>query len=95
MVVGFMGSEDDIETSLWRPYSQRRVEDILLTDSAQRIREQKLEYVVVGGFNLKLHQTTLEDWLRRTGGQLIATTNATLKVAEGLQPWYVVRFPTP
>ncbi len=89
--VGFMATEDDIEISFWRPYSSRRVKDLLLTDSAQYIRDQNVQYIVIGDLNFTLHQTTLDDWLARTDAKLIATTSATLKVAEGGQPWYVVR----
>jgi len=46
----------------------------------------------VGGFNLKEHNTTLDAWLQSSSAELVATTNATLKVGEGLQPWYIVRF---
>jgi len=50
------------------------------------------QYVVLGGFNLKNHDMILDAWLQSSGAELVATTNATLKVTEGLQPWYVVRF---
>ena len=90
-VVGFIGTEDDCDISLWRPFGERRVEHFFLTDPPEQIRQQ-VQYVVVGGFNLKEHGTALDTWLQSSGAELIATTNATLKVAEGLQPWYVVRF---
>jgi hypothetical protein len=35
---------------------------------------------------------TLDAWLQKTGAELVAGTNATLKVSEGRQPWFVVRF---
>jgi hypothetical protein len=35
---------------------------------------------------------TLDTWLQKTGAELVASTNATLKVSEGPQPWHVVRF---
>jgi hypothetical protein len=69
------------------------VEHILLTDSADQIRQLHVDYVVVGGLELALKGTTIEAWLQRTGGQLVATTTATVKVAEGPQSWYLVRFP--
>jgi hypothetical protein len=28
----------------------------------------------------------------KTGAELVATTNVTMKVADGLQPWHVVKF---
>jgi hypothetical protein len=89
--VGFIGTEDDTDISLWRPFGGRRVEHFLLADPPEQIR-QSVRYVVVGGFNLKEHNTTLGAWLQQSGAELVATTNATLKVSEGLQPWYVVRF---
>src|SRR2546430_12603771 len=45
------------------------VKDILVTDSAEEIRRLGINYVVVGGFNLKLRETTLEEWLMKTGAQ--------------------------
>ena len=89
--VGFIGTEDDCDISLWRPYGSRRVEHFFLTDPPEQIRQQ-VQYVVVGGFNLKIHDTTLDTWLQTSGAELVAATNATLKVAEGPQPWYVTRF---
>ena len=37
-VVGFMGTADDIDISLWRPFGQRRVEHVLLSDSPEQIQ---------------------------------------------------------
>jgi hypothetical protein len=89
--VGFIGTEDDTDISLWRPYGGRRVEHFFLTDPPEKIRE-RAEYVVVGGFNLERHGTTFDAWQLQSGAELVATTNATMKITEGLQPWYVVRF---
>jgi hypothetical protein len=90
-VVGFIGTEDDCDISLWRPFGERRVEHFFLTDPPEQIR-QHVQYVAVGGFNLKSHDTILDAWLQSSGAELVATTNATLKISEGLQPWYLVRF---
>jgi hypothetical protein len=90
-VVGFIGTADDCDISLWRPFGVRRVEHFFLADPPEQIR-QRVQYVVVGGFNLKEHNTILDAWLQQSGAELVVTTNATLKVAEGLQPWYIVRF---
>ncbi len=89
--VGFIGTEDDTDISLWQPFGERRVEQFFLTDPPEQIRA-RVQYVVVGGFNLKEQHTTLDAWLAQSGAELVATTNATLKVSEGPQPWYVVRF---
>ncbi len=89
--VGFMGAEDDLDISLWRPFGNRRVEHVLLSDSPEYIHDRHLEYVVVGGFNLTLKETQLETWLKRVDGRIIATSSATIKVAEGQQSWYLVQ----
>jgi hypothetical protein len=91
-IIGFIGTADDCDISLWRPFGERHVEHFFLTDSTAQIQQRGIQYVVVGGFNLKEHNTTLDAWLQQSGAELVAATNATLKVAEGLQPWYIVRF---
>jgi hypothetical protein len=90
--VGFIGAEDDCDISLWLPLGSRRVEHFLLSDPPEQIRGQHIEYVVVGGLNLQLRGTTLDAWLQKSGAELVASTNATLKVSEGPQKWFVVRF---
>ena len=90
-VVGFIGTEDDCDISLWRPFGTRRVEHFFLTDSPADIR-QKVQCVVVGGFNLEMHHQTIDGWLKSADAELIGTTNVLLKITEGPQPWYVARF---
>jgi hypothetical protein len=89
--VGFLGTEDDLDISLWRPFGSRRVEHILLSDSEKEIRRRCIEYVVVGGFHLAQQGTTIETWLERVHGTLLTKTTATIKAAEGAQQWYLVR----
>ncbi|MEJ0090296.1 MAG: hypothetical protein WDM80_11210 [Limisphaerales bacterium] len=89
--IGFIGTEDDPDISLWRPFGGRRVEHFFLTDSPEVIRRKGVEYVVVGGANLEKHGTTFEVWQQQAGAETVAITNAMVKITEGLQPWYVVR----
>jgi len=92
-VVGFMGTPDDIDISLWRPLGSRRVEHILLSDSPDQIRQRHIQYAVVGEVNLLEHNTSLADWQKRTGAELVGTATATTVVSQGPRQWYVVRFP--
>ena len=92
-VVGFMGTADDIDISLWRPFGTRRVEHILLRDSREQIRQRHIQYAVIGEANLLEHNTTLAAWQAKTGAQLVATAIATMTVTQGPHPWYIVRFP--
>lgn len=89
--VGFIGGADDMDISLWRPFGSRIVEHFFWNDPPKDIRSE-VEYAVVGGFNLKGQGMTINDWIQKNDAELVGATNATLKVGEGPQPWYVVRF---
>jgi hypothetical protein len=89
-VVGFVGEPDDCDISLWRPFGSRRVEHFLVTDPPELLRS-RVEYVVVGGYNLGVLQLSLADWLQRNNAELIARTNLLVKLNEGPQDWYVTR----
>ncbi|HEX4264136.1 MAG TPA: hypothetical protein VH597_07340 [Verrucomicrobiae bacterium] len=90
-VIGFMGTGDDLDISLWKPYGSRWVEPFFLEDSPEKIRALGIEYAVVGGFNLHDRNTTIEAWLKQSGAELVTTTNATMTVIQGPQPWYLVQ----
>ena len=92
-VVGFMGTSDDIDISLWRPFGTRRVEHILLSDSLEQIRQRHIRYAAIGQASLTENDTTLAAWQAKTGAQLVATAIGTMTVIQGPQPWYIVRFP--
>ena len=80
--VGFVAGPDDMDVSLWRPFGGRRVEHFFAAEPPEKIGRQ-VRCAVVGGYNLKLNNIRIEDWLQQSGGELIAATNATLKVNEG------------
>jgi hypothetical protein len=91
-VIGFMGTGDDLDISLWKPYGSRRVEHFLLSDSPEEIRKRGIEYAVVGGFNLAANGTTIEAWLQKSNAELVSTITAIVTVNHGLETWYVVKF---
>ncbi|HVV00035.1 MAG TPA: hypothetical protein VHH88_01650, partial [Verrucomicrobiae bacterium] len=90
-VVGFMGTQDDIDVSLWRPFFSRRVEYVMLGDSGKSLRERNLRYIVVGDYHLKQQGVALDSWLKKVNAELVAQTTAIQKLSEGPQIWYVVR----
>lgn len=90
--VGFLGTPDDIDISLWRPYFSRRVEHILLSDTAGQIRARGIQYAVVSGLHFTEKNASLDTWLQQAGATLLLTTNATVKVADGPQAWHIVKF---
>jgi hypothetical protein len=91
-VVGFMGTPDDIDISLWRPFGTRRVKHLLVDDSAEQIRQYQIEYAVVGEASLQEKNTSLAEWQQRTGAELISKVVATTSVSQGPRQWYLVRF---
>ena len=90
--IGFLGTPDDISISFWRPYGARRVEHILFDETPEQIRQRGIRIAVVSGLKLVQNQVTIESWLASHNAELLATTSATIKVGDGPQPWYVVRF---
>ena len=90
-VIGFVGTEDDCDISLWRPFGGRQVKHFFFDDSPAEIRQQ-VQCVVVGGYVLQTHGLTIDGWLKAADAELIGTTNVLLKITEGVQPWYVARF---
>ena len=90
-VVGFIGTGDDCDISLWRPFGARRVEHFFLTDPPETIR-QRVQYMVVGGSKLQAAGIALDKLLQIYGAELVGTIQATLKITEGKQSWYVIRF---
>ena len=46
----------------------------------------------VSGMALGQNSMTLDGWLQKSGAELVATTNAVLKISTGVQTWHVVRF---
>lgn len=90
--IGFLGTPDDIDISLWRPYFTRRVEHILLSDTAEQIRARGIQYGVVSGRQLTWEKATLEAWLQGANATLLRTTDVTVKVSDGPQSWHIVKF---
>ena len=90
-VIGFVGTEDDCDISLWRPFGGRQIKHFFFDDSPAEIRRQ-VQCVVVGGYVLQTHGLTIDGWLKSADAELIGTTNILLKITEGVRPWYVARF---
>jgi hypothetical protein len=89
-VVGYMGGADDCDISLWRPFGSRRVDYFLLTDGSAHVWPH-IQYLVVAGFDLRMHHWTIDKWLHDYKAEMVASTNATLTIAEGPQTWYLTR----
>ena len=90
-VVGFAGTCDDMDISLWRPFGGRQVENILPGDTLAQIRARRISYAVVGEVFLSEQHQTLPAWLEQHHGSLVKSVTATMTVSLGPRLWHVVR----
>ena len=90
-VVGFAGTCDDTEISLWRPFGCRRVEHILPGDTMTQIRARRIQYAVVGELLLNEQHQSLQAWLEQHRATLVTSITATMTLSWGPRFWYVVR----
>jgi hypothetical protein len=92
-VIGMLGSPDDLDISLWRPFGSRRVAHLSAhSEDHEKIRARQIEYAVVSGLHLRMEQVDRTAWLARTRGEVLATNTVTVTVSTGPQEWYLVRF---
>lgn len=90
-VVGFLGTPDDLDISLWRPYGTRRIQQIPMQENAEQLRARKLQYVVVSGLHFDLAKVSFDEWLSQTRAEVVASTKVTVALSSGERSWYVVR----
>lgn len=96
-VVGFLGTPDDLDISLWRPFLSRQVAQIAATETADQLRQRKLTHAVVSGAGIEWSRytttnLTFESWLAQTRAEVLTNFTATITVSAGPQPWYLVKF---
>ena len=87
--LGFIGGEDDAETSLWRPYGSRYVADLAPP------YDVKYEWVMAKHSVIESNRgEKFETWVQHSNGEVIATTEIIGKVSSGPERWSLVRFKT-
>ncbi len=90
-VVGFAGW-DEAETSLWRPFDQRRLIHVTAHDTAERLRSRGIRYIAVstetGPWVL---ESPLDTWLKKIHGTMILSVPLKLRVSREPVDWWVVR----
>ena len=86
--IGFIGTEDDPEPSLWQPFGQRTVRDIVNPMDVSSLPD----FVSVSESWLR-EQTgqRLEDWAKAVGMEEVGCVKITLKIRNGDQNWCVYR----
>jgi hypothetical protein len=82
---------DDPETSLWRPFGSRRVIHLCPQDTAEGLKREGIEFVLVKtkGFEWRFG-CPLGDWLKRMNARIVQTIPLHLRASEGPADWDVV-----
>jgi hypothetical protein len=89
-VLGLVGGVDDADASLWQPYGTRQVRYLTKLD---RERPPGLEWVVIEQSALeKQTGESLDAWLQKTGGVVVARQLIDFKVSREPVVWCVVHF---
>ena len=91
-VIGLVSSGGDTETSLWRPFGERKVRYILASDTAESLRRDGVNFIIVNSEGLDAYfKQTLKQWLQRFGAEVIGKVSITLTVTHGAKDWYLVK----
>jgi hypothetical protein len=96
--VGFISfvSGSSMETSLWRPFGQRRIWPLPRSTNQAELDAQRIHYVIIGtsptmNNNTGDFQEWLDGWLRANGGVIIAKENVTTLATADPSPWYLIK----
>jgi hypothetical protein len=90
--VGFVPSGNDLESTLWRPFGQRRVVEVLQPSRTDRAIGQLSGSVVISsrrGLSEHFHLTA-EEFAAAVGGRVIGEETLTLKAVIGPEPWCAI-----
>jgi hypothetical protein len=90
-VIGILGDDDTSETAMWEPFFSRQVVELGPQDDYESARAKGIQYIVVGNHGLESYLLSLDQFLARYQGTVIAHEPITIKVAEGPQDWLVVK----
>jgi hypothetical protein len=94
--VGLVTNGDEPEGSLWRPFGSRRVVHVLPADTAEDLRRQSLEYVIVSENGLRdRFKMNLPAWLRKLNAEVVYETSLSILASWPASAWYLVRLRAP
>ncbi len=85
--VGLIG-EDDLETSLWRPFGARRLIHIVRGDSRETLRAKGIRYIVVDSSEFENQfQKPLSQWKSEVGADQVAAVSVETRASKGPSEW--------
>jgi hypothetical protein len=88
-VVGFAGTTDESETSLWRPFGSRRVLDFTSSNAQELLNGQAVVVVASERGVSEVYAMPLEEWLTKNRLRVIGSEMLLTKATEGPERWVV------
>jgi hypothetical protein len=84
-----------METSLWRPFGQRRIYWLRRSVDQPGLEEKGIKYVVIGTDpstqkNAASFQEWMKNWLQANNARIIAQENVTILATSAPTPWYLI-----
>jgi hypothetical protein len=88
--IGLVTNGNDLEASLWRPFGERRVKNVIVTPSGV-MNPPTPQYMVLGPTALSSGKVEISQILKICSARVIATIDITETVTSGVETWYVLR----
>jgi hypothetical protein len=88
--IGFLGTSDEPETALWRPFGTRRVVDVT-KENERQLLGQGVSTLVLSSYGVQeTYGYSLEDWLQQRHLRILGREKLIVYVQRGPEDWIVV-----
>ena len=89
--LGFLAT-DETETSLWRPFGDRKILHVKAADTRNQIQKRGIHYILVSMETWdRLGKQPFESWCDEIGAERVATFTPKLRAAKDPWLWHLVR----
>jgi hypothetical protein len=89
--IGFLGTSDEPETALWRPFGKRRVVDVTKENEQQLLGEGVSTLVLSDSGVRETYGYSLDDWLQERHPRILGREKLIVYVRRGPEDWIVVK----
>jgi hypothetical protein len=88
--IGFLGTSDEPETALWRPFGTRRVVDVT-KENEQQLLGKGVSTLVLSNYGVEeTYGYSLDDWLQQRHAHILDREKLIVYVRRGPEDWVVV-----
>lgn len=88
--IGFLGTSDEPETALWRPFGTRRVVDVT-KENEQQLLGKGVSTLVLSSYGVQeTYGYSLDDWVQQRHPRILGREKLIVYVRRGPEDWIVV-----